>query len=219
MASISSHELTFSDSASVQTYVNRRYQTRLQRIVDRCEQATLHRLLERCVGRGDYEVLDVPCGYGRLAPLLTSLGYRLQWADISPAMVDYVLARPEAGPDNRGHVTDIANLPLDDGAVDLVTTIRLLQHFPQPERRIAALKEVARVTRRWAVVSFYDRRSLHWLTKDFSRRLRNWPRRTWMQSRKQFAAEAHAVGFVLRDYAAWAPGLHAHTFALLELPP
>lgn len=209
--------MSFRRHASVLAYANHRYQTRLQRIVDLREQATLQLLLERHVGRGNFQALDVPCGYGRLTPLLRSLGYTVQSADISPAMVDYVLSRPESGPNAHVMVADIANLPLDNGAVDLVVTVRLLQHFSQAQRRIDALREIARVTRRWAVVSFYDRRSLHWLTKGLGRRLQNRPLRTWMLTRENFGAEAKQAGLAVRAYAAWQRGLHAHTFALLEL--
>jgi SAM-dependent methyltransferase len=218
MSTIPYEEKTFRSLLSVEQYAARRYQTRLQRIVDRREQQTLKRLLERHVGHGRLEVLDAPCGYGRLAPLLNSLGYQLRWADLSPFAVEYVLSRQPAAARHSGIVANITDLPLEDRSVDMVTTIRLLQHFPQKARRLDALREIARVTRRWALVSFYDVRSLHSLTKGLGRALQGRPLRTWMLTRCEFAEEAKQSGFVVRAFAAWARGLHAHTLALLEKP-
>jgi ubiquinone/menaquinone biosynthesis C-methylase UbiE len=90
-------------------------------------------------------VLDVPCGGGvALRGLRPDQRVRYLAADISPAM----LARTAANAAARGlrgvHrlQTDVARLPLPDGAVDLCVSFTGLHCFPDPE---AAVHELARV--------------------------------------------------------------------------
>jgi SAM-dependent methyltransferase len=101
-------------------------------------------------------VLDAPCGTGRLAPTLAARTPHLVGLDTSRAMLD-------AWPEVPAHTHRVAGsafaLPFRAGAFDGAVACRFLHHLAAAEDRRAALAELARVTRRWVIVSFWDARS------------------------------------------------------------
>jgi ubiquinone/menaquinone biosynthesis C-methylase UbiE len=99
-------------------------------------------------------ILDLPCGTGRLLPLLLELGYRYVGADSSPHMVEATrekldgLQKSAAEPlEAELEVQDITALTYPENAFDAVIVNRLFHHFTRAETRIAALKELNRVCR------------------------------------------------------------------------
>jgi SAM-dependent methyltransferase len=119
--------------------------------------ATLER---RCVARALREcqpppavVLDMPCGTGKLAKVLTTMETRVVGADLSMAMME--LARG-AYPASRfrGFVCGNAEqLPFRTAAFDTVVCLRFM-HLVRPATRREIIKELARVTSRRVIVSF-----------------------------------------------------------------
>lgn len=103
-------------------------------------------------------VLDAPCGTGRLTEVLGPSCRRLVALDVSRAMLT-------AAPGGFGGATRIEGsvfaLPFADGAFDAVVACRLLHHFGSAGDRRAALRELARVARRFVVVSYWDAASWH----------------------------------------------------------
>jgi ubiquinone/menaquinone biosynthesis C-methylase UbiE len=94
-------------------------------------------------------VLDMPCGTGRFTGRLQEHGMRVVAADLSLAMLQEARGRhPSPLEAVRG---DAARLPLRDGAVDMVLCIRFMMHVP-PEHRVAVMRELARVSRRWVLL-------------------------------------------------------------------
>jgi hypothetical protein len=106
-------------------------------------------------------VLDTPCAPGRLIPVLNLYRLRVVLADVSLPSVTHVLGlcggliRP---PD--AVVASPLRLPLADESVDAVLCSRFLNRFALAEDRIAILRELARVCRVGAVVTFFDAASL-----------------------------------------------------------
>lgn len=91
-------------------------------------------------------VLDAGCGTGRaLTPLRAAVGPSgtVLGADITPQML---AAARRAGRDADGTLllSDVARLPLRDGALDAVFASGLVAHLPDPG---ANLRELARVVR------------------------------------------------------------------------
>lgn len=207
----------FVSETAVEYYESKRYKSSLQRRVDHKEQQTLRELLRRHVGEGDKHVLDLPCGYGRFLPLFHGLGYRVTSMDISESMADYVRKRPDFGPHDVAQAADIrAGLPLKDGSIDGVCCIRLFQHFHYADWRQQALKEFARVSRRYVMVTFYDRACIHYWTKSLLALIKRKPMRVQMISRQMFEEDAKAAGLRVVEYCPWLPGVHAQTFTMLE---
>lgn len=86
-------------------------------------------------------VLDVGCGRGRWLTWLEQRGARATGIDFSP---DAVASCVAAGLDARQ--ASVAELPFEDNAFDLVTSITVLLHLPY-ELKDRAAAEIARVLR------------------------------------------------------------------------
>ncbi len=87
-------------------------------------------------------VLEVGVGAGVVAAALRAMGIDVTTVDI----------QPELKPDIVGSVTE---LPVDDGAFDVVLCSQVLEHLPF-DQFVPALGELRRVARRGAVVSVPD---------------------------------------------------------------
>lgn len=111
------------------------------------EQPIVHAMLaELPVGRA----LDAACGTGRHAARLAELGHQVVGVDATPAML--ALARKKVpGVDFRRG--SLADLPVQDGSVDLITCALALSHVPDLE---PVLLEFARVLRPGGTVVLSD---------------------------------------------------------------
>ena len=124
---------------------------------NREEAAVLARVLDGLPPGRD--ILDVPCGTGRIAAILLDRGYRVFCGDLSPHMLEHAAALRGSGAiPFRG---DLLRLPLAAGSFDHAFCIRLLHHIPGPEVRRSMLRELARVTRGKVVVTFFHPVSFH----------------------------------------------------------
>jgi SAM-dependent methyltransferase len=133
---------------------------------DRREQRCIELALQ-VVPRGS-RVLDLPCGAGRLAPMLQRLGFQVTEADASAHMVErarsawnaYCLSRPSINGSIRFEVRDVMSTGFPDDSFDAVICNRLLHHYVESRTRTAALRELARITRGPVIVSFFSAASL-----------------------------------------------------------
>ena len=104
-------------------------------------------------------VLDVPAGTGRLTRAAIEDGYQAIGVDVSSAMLrqGFVLHGLDDVQAFVGAVAgDIESLPLTDGSVDAVLSLRLMGHLPK-EAKVRALREMLRVARVGVVVMFARR--------------------------------------------------------------
>jgi SAM-dependent methyltransferase len=111
-------------------------------------------------------VLDVPCGAGRLTPLLQPVSSRLFSGDYSPAMLRQ-FQRAHREPCFVGSAFD---LPFADRAFDVVFSARLSHHIASDDRRADYLREIMRTSARWVIVTIFDRDSLKSRLREISRR-------------------------------------------------
>lgn len=153
-------------------------------------------------GRTGETVLDLPCGAGRLLPLLRdTLGHGVLQADGALAMLQQ--ARAAAVAAVPGVRADALAMPFPDRAVDGVVMFRFLHHLDGDAAR-AAIAEACRVARRFVVVSFFHPCSTHHL----QRRLRQWI--GGPTTRHAVSLRGMQARFAPHDFR-----LHAHT---AELP-
>ena len=94
-------------------------------------------------------VLDVPCGWGRHTVPLAEAGLRAVGADLSRDLLERALAAArDAGVAARLARADIAALPFALASFDAVVEVSTgLGLFDDDDREIAALAELARVTK------------------------------------------------------------------------
>jgi SAM-dependent methyltransferase len=152
----------------------------------------------RCVGRAlraagaSGTILDLPCGAGRFTPLIRGMADRYLPSDLSLPMVELCL-----GPDRAGgaFLADAHRIPLADRAVDGVAAVRLIHHFPDPEERRALLREFARISRRFLVVTFLDAGSVKQRLHGWKGRRLGRPSRRATVSRREIAADLAGAGF------------------------
>lgn len=95
-------------------------------------------------------VLDAGCGGGRYARLLGEQGAEVVGVDLSDA-VDKAHALCAGMPNVRIVQGDLLDLPLADGAFDLVFSIGVLHHSPDPRRAFAQIASKVRPGGRLAV--------------------------------------------------------------------
>jgi SAM-dependent methyltransferase len=97
------------------------------------------------------KVLDVCCGTGYLAALLTERGYRVTGFDASPAMID--LARRHV-PDAQFEVAAAAGFRTSSRFDAAVSTFDSLNHILDPAELAHAFRAVARVLKPGATFAF-----------------------------------------------------------------
>ncbi len=161
---------------------------------DIAERALLAALLPE---RIDGLVLDAPSGLGRMSELLVARGGRPVSLDISPDMLQ--AARILSG---RGVLGELERLPLADRALDGALCFRFLHHVPTRAQRIAILRELSRVSRRFVVLSWFHPLSLHHL-----RRALSGDSTRFTLTRGQMLAEASEAGLEFEAARAQAPYL------------
>ena len=122
------------------------------RVVAAGEKAAIAQLLREIDPAGS-ALLDVPCGTGKLGPLLQTFPVHVVAADGSREML--ALAGDEYHPAQLLRVLqcDARALPFKDGSVDVVICLRLFHLLPPATRRMV-LDEFRRITRGQLLVSY-----------------------------------------------------------------
>ena len=194
----------------VQDYQRQRYRSVDQALVNWREQRIVAALLQRCQLQGG-SVLDVPCGYGRFTALFARLGMTVTGADVSNDMVH--LASDNQVPSGRGRwlAVDICHLPFADGMFDCAFSIRLLHHRYSHDVRVHMLRELARVSRRFVLISFYLSTPLHTLARSW----RGTRGRLSMMTPVQLHDLAQQSQLHILQQRALCRFCHAQTFAVL----
>lgn len=195
---------------------------------DKREQACIAAALAASNLLPDSLVLDLPCGTGRLSPMIVNAGHRLVAADSSPHMVSEAAnawSQVTAGDPGRRarvefEVRDVMASGYGDAAFDAVICNRLLHHFTEPATRTRALTELARVSARWVIISFFNAGAFEALRKRLGFFLigRTQQRRVPI-SLEQFKADAAAAGLRVVDSYPTLGRISPQWYLLLEKVP
>jgi SAM-dependent methyltransferase len=203
-------DITSYVGSNPQDYQQQRYRSLDQAWVNWREQHLLAQLLTQCqLAKGT--VLDVPCGYSRFAPLYARLGIIALGADVSYDMAHLAAANHAWHGQERWLCADVLALPFTDSVFDGVLCIRLLHHRYSDAERQRILGELARVSRRFVIISFYQSTLLHAVA------------RHWRGSRGRLATMtlphlrelAQASGLQIQRVHALLRFCHAQTFVVL----
>lgn len=172
--------------------------------------ATVRALLERC--EGVTSVLDVPCGAARLAQAVREHGARWTGVDVSHAML--ASAPAECAP-HRAQAS-LSALPFRARQFDAVVCCRFLHHLQDRAAFERAAAELARVSRRYVIASFWDSASLPALRVRLGLKRSEGPSGRAATSRA-FVEQCFArVGMRVVAFRAHARFISQQTFVLLE---
>lgn len=205
-------------SASVASgYEAERFQSFLGKVFHWSQCRALRRSI--CMIHQDSVVVDVPCGTGRMLPILAAAGLRLLACDVSPAMLAQALERNRGAKGIEYLLGDATSLPLESASVDGIVSVRFVMHLTSDERG-TLLREFARVTRRWVIVE-YSRDSVwhRWrgrfrgLILQLLKRPRLYPASA---SADQIRCEAVGAGLTIRKWAWTLRGLSQSVFVVME---
>lgn len=187
------------------------------------ERRALERVLSR-LGQID-RLLDAPVGAGRLLGVLCRHARgQVVGLDVSAEMLSRARAeadRRAAGP-GAPQVDllqgDLLALPFAEGSFDVVVCIRFLHHLRSGRLRVEALRELARVSRRYLVVTFFDYLGTCGLRQGW-KRLRGKKVKPSAVPLGRFQVEAARAGLRMVDSVATLPGLKNEYLLVLEKDP
>jgi SAM-dependent methyltransferase len=124
------------------------------RRIDRIERRVVSDVLRRLASGST--VADVPCGNGRMSQIvLEQDGLGLVALDLNPGMLASMSVRGNDRLLQRCACANVLELPLADQSVDMLINMRLLHHIEDRATRLGMLRELARVSRRWLITSFW----------------------------------------------------------------
>ncbi len=161
----------YQDARVAAAYDRERFGSLPGRVFETAERLALYRAV-RGLGKGA-AALDAPCGTGRVSELMLEWGFRITGMDVSQEMLGVSRRRLSEW---NGSVSlcrgDLNALPFPDRSFDVAMCIRCLPHFPPGDRR-QMLRELARVSRRWVLISLSVSNRWHRARRAFKRWLRN----------------------------------------------
>jgi SAM-dependent methyltransferase len=186
----------------------------------------VHRREERCIGRAlsglgaGARVLDLPCGAGRLLPLLVGSGFCVTAADSSLHMVDEareMAARHGFAEAVRFAEANVFATGFDDDEFDAVVCNRLFHHFSEPDVRRKAFAELGRICRGPVVVSFFCTLAIDAGTLFLRDRLRRRrPNDRIPVSLRAIRADAGAAGLLVRKVLPVRPAISRQWYVVAE---
>lgn len=210
---IQSYKRRLQDGRRAELYA-KRFETGSRRRIDKREQQAVRKIfaaLKDC-----HSVLDVPSGAGRFVQTLSQGGRRVLEADVAFEILEYAQDRADRLKiDAQTMQGDAARLPLVDGAVDCVFSNRLLHHIHASTERRALLREFYRVSRRYAVVSFFNYKGLARIRGLLKRLKGRVPPYANQPTQEEFSVEVTECGFrVKRIVATGMPWVSQKYFVL-----
>jgi len=199
------------------SYLRRRYRGS-QVIIDRRERKIVGQFLKR-LGPQIGRVLDAPSGVGRFTAQLREVASeRLVCGDLWDETLQ-ALRRAEQRHDGVVIETTKVDLyrvlPFAQGEFDLVFNFRFFHHIRSAEQCNHVAAELARVTSRYLIVSYYATASIHAWQKRIWRRkghTRSLPMMPLSEFHQLFARH----GMRIVEDRSVLPLLHAHHIALFE---
>jgi len=124
---------------------------------------------------GSYSrIVDIPCGNGRFFNIFSD-ARELTMIDRSANMLEACKEKFGNSENVRFLQADILSIPLPDSSADLCFSMRLFHHMQNDQDRLKALEELARISRKYVAISFYNKNCLrfYW-RKVLSKKIRGY---------------------------------------------
>lgn len=152
----------YHSSSAAQAY-NRRYRHKRARTTQR-ESVILRKLLSKY--NTSETVLDLPCGGGRLSPVIGEFTRTILEMDLAPGQLLYGLKNCKTIAKQIWIRASAFDIPLRDNSVDGTVCIRLSHHLYSMEEKEKLLAELLRVARRFVVFYFVDSNAPKYKSKE-----------------------------------------------------
>jgi len=189
----------YNSPQGAQSYTRKFEKHLSERINNRHEQRLLQRLIGRISSETPFETaLDLPCGYGRLMPLLRRHARHVVEGDWSLPLLKIARGNQRADTTVReadGYVRATAlAMPFANQAFDLILSVRLCHHIREHAERLTYVRELLRISRRWVVFTYFDYHSLKNQLREVRRKLFG-KRPKWTLRASEIEKIADEMGF------------------------
>lgn len=144
----------------------------------------------------DARVLDAACGTGRITAHLRDEGRRVFSTDASLDMLHQGMEAGTLAP-GRAAAASIFRLPFADKSMEACTCLRFLHHVERRAERIAALRELCRVTAGRIVFSCWTRFNVQFLRRRVKRFLGRRPGARFAVSLRVLRREIEEAGLAV----------------------
>jgi ubiquinone/menaquinone biosynthesis C-methylase UbiE len=214
------HNVAWQHQGVADAYDKRRFTSLGGRLYDSMEKKALLRMLGEMGARAQVrDMLEMACGTGRISELLASQGYTLTCGDISKEMQQVARQRLAAKGlgQARFEIQDIYQISHPADSFDCVCAFRLFQHLDSAERA-KALREMARVSRRFVLLNVMYTSAYYGLVRRLRQALRRYTTR-YTSSDAEIRSELQFAGLRMIASVLSQPGFNGNRVLLLEKDP
>jgi ubiquinone/menaquinone biosynthesis C-methylase UbiE len=211
------HNTGWKSRAVAEHYDGRRFTSLGGRIYDKMEKHAIAACLDVAQQLSPITtMLDLACGTGRISEFLAGRGYQLTCGDISDEMLAVAKTRlMSAGAGNVAFLKlDIYKIDLPSAHFDCVSAFRLFQHLTS-EQRASALREMARISRRFVLVNVMHTSTYYEAVRTLRRALGRYTTR-YTSSQVETDQELSHAGLRLIKSVFTQPGFNGNRVLLLE---
>jgi len=211
------HNTGWKSRSVAEHYDGRRFTSLGGRLFDKAEKHAIATCLDVAEKISPIdEMLDLACGTGRISEFLAFRGYQLTCGDISDEMLRVAKARLEsAGTGNTTFLNvDIYKVELPSARFDCVSAFRLFQHLTS-EQRGHALREMARISRRFVLVNVMHSSTYYDAVRKIRRVLGRYATR-YTSTQDEVDRELGYAGLKLLKSIFPQPGFNGNRVLLLE---
>jgi SAM-dependent methyltransferase len=189
-----------------------------ERINNRREQRLVRELLAQ-IPKDDLAglTLDMPCGYGRLYPLVHEVAPQVVEGDWSFHLLRTARQHlDEAGHRPRGFVRGTAlAMPFANQAFNLVLSVRLSHHISARDERLQHVREILRISGKWVIFTYFDTASLKNRIHSLKRRIVR-KRAKWTLSAEDIGRVAAESGYEIVASAPLSRLFSGHQYVALR---
>jgi ubiquinone/menaquinone biosynthesis C-methylase UbiE len=211
------HNIDWKSKSVAEHYDERRFRSLGGKLYDKMEK----RAIGACLNTAEHlspitTMLDLACGTGRISEFLSMRGYRLTCGDISEEMLKVAKARmTAAGADSVTYLTlDIYTTGQPDSHFDCVSAFRLFQHLTS-EQRARALREMARISRRFVLVNVMYNSRYYAAVRTLRRALGRYTTR-YTSTQRELDEELSYSGLTVVKSVFTQPGFNGNLVLLLQ---
>lgn len=204
----------YQSPSAAQAY-NRRYRQKRVKTTQR-ESVILRKLLSKY--GGSETVLDLPCGGGRLSPVIGEFTRTILEMDLAPGQLLYGLKNCRIRARQIWMRASAFDIPLENGSVDGTVCIRLSHHLYTLEEKEKLLSELLRVARRFVVFYFVDSNAPKYKSREWRAGITGDLFKKNSMTVQELSRMAEKLGGKLVSCPA-AGFLQPHRYALIEKQP